>query len=225
MTEPEGNIPNLIAVGAQAVVANASALGLTWTRRLASTVDTTTPAQSTVLVDGDTAVSGAVSMIGEVPAGSRVYIDFLPPGGAFIVGLVGGIQAGLFGAVNSVGASVGGNTTSATYVNMPGPVTITLPKSYVDTRVRVDVHVSLFSTVGTTAARVAVGFNSLADGDVVNFFFNTANVHTQISGTAIFPFAFAGSLPLTLRWRRVLGTGTITQDTNDWISFTAQEVI
>jgi len=79
-------MPELIGVGIQSLVENASRLGITWKLSL-GTIQTTglTP---TVLVDGDEIPIGAVPMCGNLKIGSRVYVMSLPPSGNYIVGQV-----------------------------------------------------------------------------------------------------------------------------------------
>lgn len=55
-------------------------------------VDGTTPGKITVSYDGDqnaTVVGPVYSMVGPIPTNTRVYIDVVPPAGAYISGFVG----------------------------------------------------------------------------------------------------------------------------------------
>jgi hypothetical protein len=91
MTEPlPTNDPaaSLIGLGAQALIDNAKRLGLTWQLRLATVVDAVSGNQLLVRFDGDETSVTAVSMIGLVPANSRVYVISVPPSGNFAVGWV-----------------------------------------------------------------------------------------------------------------------------------------
>lgn len=105
---PGDESPILAAV--QEAIAQSRALGLTWALRMA-TVVTTNPL--TILYDGDTIVINAVSMVGPLAIGQRVYVLFVPPGGNFITGVTevltnryigmncstaGGLPAGSVGA-------------------------------------------------------------------------------------------------------------------------------
>lgn len=92
----------LATVSSKALVANANRLGLTWQLQLATVTQITTVAQTTltsafVVVDGDSAVIAAQSMIGYVAPSQRVYVLSIPPGGLFIVGLA---------TTNRIGCSV-----------------------------------------------------------------------------------------------------------------------
>ena len=85
MTQPDPlEAPSLIGAGAQAVVENASRLGLTWKMRLGTVMDST---NSTVRLDGDSATIGAEFMgdMGWVN-GLRVYVIQIPEGACYVVG-------------------------------------------------------------------------------------------------------------------------------------------
>lgn len=218
--------PELIGIGAQSIVDRAKPLGLIWTRRLATVMDGTLPQATVILFDADTVNTVAVSMLGVLPIGARVYVDMVPPSANFITGVVASLEAPvLFGApVNLNAALAAGTTVSAFYANMPGSPTVTLDKGSASTSIRVDLHASLFSTLANTEVRLAVNINGTTDGDTVNFFINAANTHVQLASVAIFPFASVGSIPIIARWRRVSGGGTLTTNANDWISLAATEV-
>ena len=230
MTRPDNpfpvEAPDLIGIGAQSIVDRAKPLGLTWTRRMATVVDAITdPANTIILFDGDSINTTAVSMVGALPPDTRVYVDMVPPAANFITGLVAdNLNPIFFGAISYNAALAAGTTTSATYVNLPGNPSMTLTKTYLQTRIRLDLHVTSFSTLTNTSVRYAININGSTDGDMCQIVINPANTHTQVSGTVIFPFTASGSVPLVARWRRPAGGGTLTTDTNDWLSMTAQEV-
>lgn len=69
----------------KALVANATALGLTWTLRPA-TVTSANPIMTTL--DGDTVPIGTTSLIGAVYVDQRVYVLIIPPSGNYIIGSV-----------------------------------------------------------------------------------------------------------------------------------------
>lgn len=83
--------PELVGVGVQTVVEEASRLGLTWQLKLATVTDAS-PLQA--IMDGDTAAIGMVSMTGTHVVDSRVYVLVVPPSGNFIVGQVVEQQTG-----------------------------------------------------------------------------------------------------------------------------------
>jgi hypothetical protein len=225
MTSPfPTEAPELFSVGTQSIVERSKHLGLVWTRRLATVVSATDPANAVIMFDGDTVNEAAVSMLGVLPVGARVYVDIVPPGGNFIVGMASTVANPLFfGAVNRTAALASGTTTSATFVDLPGSPSITLTKAYTQTRIRIDLHCIFYSTLANTGASFGVNIDG-TDGGVCSRVVNAANTYAQASGTAIFPFAVSGSLVITGRWLRYVGGGTLTTDGNAWFSVTAQEV-
>jgi hypothetical protein len=76
---------------AKAMVQNAQALGLTWTRRPA-TVSSDSPVMA--IQDGDTTAIEMATLIGPVYVGQRVYVDIVPPSGNYIVGTAASTQLG-----------------------------------------------------------------------------------------------------------------------------------
>jgi hypothetical protein len=76
-------LPGVIASAVQEVVSDSRGLGLTWTLRIA-TILITSPL--TIIYDGDTDTSNAVSMIGPLAPLQRIYSLIVPPSGNFVVG-------------------------------------------------------------------------------------------------------------------------------------------
>jgi len=230
MTRPDNpfpvEAPDLIGVGAQSIVERAKPLGLIWTRRLATVVDATTdPAKAVILFDGDTDNVTAASMVGALPTDTRVYVDMVPPAANFIVGIVAeDLNPFLFAASSTNSAFAAGTTTSATYVNLPGPPTVTIIKRYAASRLLVTFTATLTSSLANTSVRFAINIPGVGDGDIAQLVINPASTHLQVAGTAVFPAAVTGSLTLTGRWRRVAGGGTLTTGTDDWVSISVLEV-
>lgn len=82
MTAPS---PELIVVGAVGEVkSNADNLDLTWALRPA-TVDSFSGSTLSVIMDGDTITVPAISLLGYVPAGTRVMIMNVPPSGLYAI--------------------------------------------------------------------------------------------------------------------------------------------
>lgn len=90
------------------LIAQARALGLTWTLRLATAV-TLTPLQ--VIFDGDDTPVEVTSMIGAVISGARLYIIIIPRSGNFVVGRAGGPSNRYLGA--NIGTAGGFPAASA----------------------------------------------------------------------------------------------------------------
>lgn len=90
-----GFAPELISAAAKQIVANAKALGLTWTIRIATisvtqSVGTNDSPLIAGIFDGDTAAIGLTNITGEqLSPGQRVYCLMVPPSGNFIIGFAG----------------------------------------------------------------------------------------------------------------------------------------
>lgn len=124
--------------------------------------------------------------------------------------------------------SVGGctlSTTSASYVDI-----VNATKSFTKIGASADsdliisgVGVSGFSTVGTTEFAVGVNVNGV-DRDVTKLNMNSANVHTALPTGAIrITGLAAGTYTVKLRAKRNSGTGTLTIDAGDAVSFVMEE--
>ena len=72
------------------LVARAKQLGLVWTLRAGEMVDNSAGVNDMrVVEDGDTAAIRAISMVGNIGIGTRVWVVGIPPAGHYIVGRVG----------------------------------------------------------------------------------------------------------------------------------------
>jgi hypothetical protein len=84
---PDGTLP--IADIVKAIIDRADELGLRW-RLVPATVSEPGPnGQVRVVYDGDTEDIDAVTMIGRLPAGARVFVVVSPPAGVHVVGFMG----------------------------------------------------------------------------------------------------------------------------------------
>jgi len=89
MTQPTAkDTPELISLGASTLVSNAARLGISWKLRLGTVTESNSVNRLTVRMDSDTDTISAVSMVGSVPVGFRVYVITTPPSGNFVVGVV-----------------------------------------------------------------------------------------------------------------------------------------
>jgi len=93
-----------------ALVQNADRLGLKWGLKPATVMEV--GASIKIVYDGDTADITAVSMIGQVDIGDRVYVLFVPPSGNFIVGRVETASTGVLAQITSTGNTAFGGETS-----------------------------------------------------------------------------------------------------------------
>lgn len=164
----------LVSATILALQENASRLGLVWIRRLATVADGTDPTAVMALFDGDTVGDpiAMTSMIGPVGNGQRVYVDIVPPGANFIVGLVN--------TTTMPYAARKLLTTSATSITMPVPANVTT----------LDVHWTLRSDEGPG---VAAAGSFIIDGNSAAGYISrtwslsgasgTAGTHAQAFGT------------------------------------------
>lgn len=191
------------------------------------TRDTTGPG-CTVLHDG-ASVATPAKVLGSVFAnvGDRVVLDLY--GSDWLV--TGSFTALAFGegnrAVDGLPSATGA-MSSATFVDLTEYGSFSFSKAYDNTFVRVGLTASCFTSVaGTrvawavrvvqTAGNTTYGATDLTMG---GFVMNAATSHTSVTKFKRYLGLADGGIPagtytVSLRWRRVSGTGTITADTND----------
>jgi hypothetical protein len=125
-------------------------------------------------------------------------------------------------------SSLGGctlSTTSSTYVDIVNAArSFTKVGSATDSDIFIEVSLSGFATVGVTEFAVGVSINSV-DRDITKMIINTANAHTPFpTGYVRVTGLAAGTYnPVKLRAKRNSGTGTLTIDTGDTVSFKIKE--
>ena len=132
-------------------------------------------------------------------------------------------------------AAADGTTASGAYSATPGGESVTFTKHYSSTSIHIEVNASLFITVssltgawwgarvvGTTVDGAAVD----EEYNVVHHQFNASSQSHHFGGWVAAPGVDvpAGSYVISLRWRRGTGTGTLNQNTADWVSMLAREV-
>jgi hypothetical protein len=220
----ESLVPELIGVAAQSIVENANRLGLTWIIRLATVVDGNDSAAIKAIYDGDSEPISMVSVSGIYSAEARVYVLAVPPSGNFIIGTNDLTTALPTGSCGFFG-SVSGTTTSASFANTPGPITVALTKKYPLGQSQL-----LFTHHGGAwcngAVSSAVEFGVTVNGttfELSKFNFNNASVHHAFGAQRQLD-APAGTVTYTLLWRRSGGTGTITIDGADLNTFSVVEM-
>lgn len=89
MSLSDSEIQQLIVTGIKQVLADPNRYGLTWRRVPGTTASSSNPLTTSVLIDGDTNLIQATSLIGPVGSEARVMVDLIPPSGAYIIGTVG----------------------------------------------------------------------------------------------------------------------------------------
>lgn len=146
--------------------------------------------------------------------------------------VLGSTEAGIDATLTVAGFNddtAAATTTNAAYTNI-NPVRFDFRKRSAETRVRVDLSVSCFTTAVNTKPRYGIDFiNPALDPpsprrDVMSMLINTANAHTMISAQTVFDGFAAGLYTVQLIWLRVSGAGTLTINADDWISLLVTEV-
>jgi hypothetical protein len=213
-------IPEAIGVAAQAIVANAKRLGLTWTLRMATVREGEDPTNILAIYDGDTEPIGMTSMVGLIAPDSRVYVLQVPPGGNYIVGGQAGYALGEEG-VNLGSAS--GETVSTTAMSTIPNSTFTLIK-YGFGRTRIDMTGTFFTTAATTGAGFGVSFDG-TDYLITGVWHNlTANAHTTFAGHMILDAMPPGPYTVIGRWRASINAAGPTRNSSDFLSIMAREL-
>lgn len=86
--DPSQDAPALFNTGIDAVVQNASRLGLTWEMLIATVIDGSDSSAVLAVCDGDSVNLTMVSMAGTLYEGERVYVIKVPPSGLYIAGRI-----------------------------------------------------------------------------------------------------------------------------------------
>lgn len=117
-------------------------------------------------------------------------------------------------------------TTSATFVNMPAPSSLSFTKQWDDTYTDlvVDLDVGVRVTVaGATGAEFAILCDGV-DTVITKKEIFTIGEHETASGIVKLTGLAAGTYTIQVRWRRNYGGGTLNSDNNDQISLSVREV-
>jgi len=211
----------------QAIQANASRLGLTWARRMATVQQGSDPAAVLAILDGDTAIVTMVSMIGALPKNQRVYVDVLPPSGLFICGYVGStVPVANVEVLNNVGGA--DTTVSAAFVainNVGAPLSFTKVGA-ADTSLLVSIHLSMYVvTSPNDAIAVGVSITGVSDTQIFAGSINPVSTHMSFSGVQKIVVPTAGAKSIAPLWKRAAGAGTLTRDAGDYLSMSISEVM
>lgn len=135
-------------------------------------------------------------------------------------------------ATNSIAAfnaaATADTTAAAVYTNMDS-ASLTFVKRLAGSRVRVDATASMYTTAVNTKPRIGLDFIDTTTAAVYRFnlmemLINAASQHTMIGGGTLFSGIPAGTYTVQMIWLRVSGAGTLTLDSNDWISLIVAEV-
>lgn len=126
-----------------------------------------------------------------------------------------------------------GTTTSASFVDMPGPKEFVFVKEYEYTRIRMGGSFAVYTV--TADANVGFGFRIIGteasnqsfaqDYTMALFRYATVSQRLHVSGFKRVQDVPAGEYLIRARWKRTGGTGTLTCDGNpDAISMEAREI-
>lgn len=231
---PNEEAPDLIGVGAQAIVSNAGRLGLTWQLKLATVENGIDSAAISAIFDNDSVAIPMISTIGTLLTGTRVYVIEVPPAGNFIVGVVAVAPLATNVECTNVFGMTPGNTTSATFVTMPGTPTVQLFKTSDRSRLMFNLSGTFFSNLAVAGlvAGVRLSLGGAVDLSIAAVSSTNSSLgnHTTYAGLLIAdPVTTSGGLPAGLYtftgiWKRPAGTGTLTVDSGDVWSLCVQEV-
>lgn len=125
--------------------------------------------------------------------------------------------------------SIADTTAAVNYTNVDG-VRFDFLKRFNSTRVRVDLSVSCYTTAVTTKVQFGCDFINVTATppsprvDLAAMLINTANEHTMISSSAVFSGFGAALYAVQLLWLRVSGAGTLTINSDDWVSLLVTEI-
>jgi len=115
-------------------------------------------------------------------------------------------------------------TTSSSYVNFPDTSSVTFTKLRSDTDLVLSMWGSSYVSVTSTSTDLALQING-TDHQVAYLFHNTINEHASCNGINSVTGLAAGTYVVQLRWRRFSGTGTVSCDGADPISWTVTETL
>jgi hypothetical protein len=147
---------------------------------------------------------------------------------AFQTGPLGGLLIhgnNVCASQNKINQDAGnGNTTSLTYVNLPGSPSFSFVKNYAAARTKVEVFIatSCFASVVNSGVDFAVQINGV-DTKIAHGFLNPASQHQYIVGMGDVTGLANGTYTVTPRWKSAAGN-QLNQDGNDRVSVRAREV-
>ncbi len=126
-------------------------------------------------------------------------------------------------ALLNTNLAAGAASASAVYVNLPVSP-LTFEKYSSTSRLRIDMHVTSFTSVTTSGVDFGVLVNAI--DTTVCFLHPTisAGVHLQCSGTQLITGLDSGSWTVQPRFRRSGGAGTINVNLDDNLSIAVTEV-
>lgn len=136
------NLNNLpIKEIALAIAAHADSLGLVWRLVPGTVAPPGAGGVTRVTLDGDTVAIDAVTMIGRLPVGGRVFVMLTPPAGAHIVGFLGydfppSVVGEAIGRSRMISTTANFDRTSSTVAPVTGMEFTVVPNAVYEVRLR-----------------------------------------------------------------------------------------
>ncbi|GAA2843931.1 hypothetical protein Acy02nite_68520 [Actinoplanes cyaneus] len=161
------------------------------------------------LVTNIVEVSDRLTTVGDVAIGGALAVGGVP----------------VFRNVKTINNAQGtGTTTVATYAALPGTSSLAFTKKYSGTQTKLIARLTAScAATAVSTVRMAVRISG-TDYDIAHRSFETVNKHDRLSGEREITGVSAGTYTVQAMWRRVSGTGTISSDSNDWLSLAIEEV-
>jgi hypothetical protein len=112
----------------------------------------------------------------------------------------------------------------AAYTNVAGTSSFSFTKLLIDTRIRVDLATTQFFSAATAGVQYAALISG-TDYQIAALNPTTAGgQHLTTAGFRYITGITAGTYTIQLRWLRA-GTGTMSSDALDWLSFSCRELV
>jgi len=209
------------------VQANAENLDLKWGLRPAQVNDITGNAVQ-IILDGDTNLVPAISLIGNLAKGARVWALKIPPSGNYVVGFAGGAPLPQMGTFHGL-ANAPQTRNVATYADVLAIGAVSVTTIFYKYRAGSRIAYNLVTDAFATAANATVEYAFLVNGtdySAATYFFNAATDHRTVAGASVLTGSEnipAGRYTVTLRWRSPSATA-VNMNNDSQILFQLTEV-
>ena len=118
-----------------------------------------------------------------------------------------------------------GTTTSASYSNVPATSSFSFTKGLTATRLHVNLSIDTFCTAVGGGERIAIAvLVSGTDYVVAAHSYGAANQYELASGMVFISGLVAGVYTIQARWQRFNGAGTVSINSDGWLSMACAEV-
>lgn len=118
-------------------------------------------------------------------------------------------------------------TAGAAYSNFGISTATTFTKRIAGSKLRIDFSSSCFTTAVNTSVQFGMDvFNSTNayQPTMTRMLINTANEHTMVAGGTLLSGVAAGTYTVQPLWLRFSGAGTLTSNSDDWLTYFVSEV-